>query len=139
MLKLEWRDVDLKGGSVLLRATKNGERGRVPLLSEVHLLLGARSKVRKPSDARVLTGDSPNAGPSVEYAWRRAKEIAQVENLRRRHSKQINLMDHHPEPTRPTASSSWAVTALDSRMTLKSRLFPRQKWPNGYRVPPYAG
>lgn len=34
----EWRDVDLKGGSILLRETRNGDDRRVPLLGDVRVL-----------------------------------------------------------------------------------------------------
>ncbi|MBK1721943.1 tyrosine-type recombinase/integrase [Thiocystis violacea] len=82
LLKLEWRDVDLKGGSILLRATKNGDDRRVPLLGDARLLLEARAKVRKLDDMRVFPGGSAGEEANVEYAWRKAKESAQVETLR---------------------------------------------------------
>jgi integrase len=34
LLKLEWRDVDLKAGSILLRDTKNADDRRVPLIGD---------------------------------------------------------------------------------------------------------
>jgi len=80
---LEWRDVDLKGGSILLRETKNGDDRRVPLLGDVRALLAERAKVRRLDDPRVFPGAAPGRPVWVlDNAWNRAKEAAQVEDLR---------------------------------------------------------
>lgn len=83
LLGLEWPDVDLKSGSILLRATKNGDDRRVPLLGEVRDTLKTRARVRRLDDPRVFPGataDSPIW--VVDNAWAKAKEAASVENLR---------------------------------------------------------
>ncbi len=80
---IEWRDVDLKGGSILLRDTKNGDDRRVPLLGDARSLLSDRAKVRKLDDPRVFPGSTPERPVWViDDAWKQAKETAQVENLR---------------------------------------------------------
>ncbi|NEV61648.1 tyrosine-type recombinase/integrase [Thiorhodococcus minor] len=82
LLNLEWRNVDLKGGSILLTATKNGDDRRVPLLGEVRALLEARAKIRRLDDPRMFPGTAAHRAPPIDKAWDRAKEAAQVENLR---------------------------------------------------------
>ncbi len=83
LLALEWRDVDLKGGSILLRDTKNGDDRRVPLLGEALALLVERGKVRRLDDPRIFPGTAPGRPVwGIETAWSRAKEAAQVVNLR---------------------------------------------------------
>lgn len=82
LVGLEWRDVDLKGGSILLRETKNGEDRRVPLLGEVRALLADRAKVRRLDDPRVFPSAKLHTNPPVDKAWSAAKQEAQVENLR---------------------------------------------------------
>jgi len=82
LLKLEWRDVDLKRGSILLRETKNTDDRRVPLLDEVRSLLEARSKVRRLDDARVFPGTNAFRSPPIDKAWERAKKTARIDNLR---------------------------------------------------------
>ena len=82
LLGLEWRDVDLKGGSILLRETKNGDDRCVPLLGEVRALLVERAKVRRLDDPRVFPSAKRDTNPPIDKAWNAAKEVAQVENLR---------------------------------------------------------
>ncbi|NVZ09519.1 site-specific integrase [Allochromatium humboldtianum] len=82
LVGLEWRDVDLKGGSILLRETKNGEDRRVPLLGEVRALLADHAKVRRLDDPRVFPSAKTHTNPPVDKAWSAAKQDAQVENLR---------------------------------------------------------
>ncbi|AFL75498.1 site-specific integrase [Thiocystis violascens] len=82
LVKLEWRDVDLKGGSILLRNTKNGDDRRVPLIGEARDRLTEWAKVRKLDDPRVFPGSTPTRPPNLERAWSKAKEVAGVENLR---------------------------------------------------------
>ncbi len=83
LLKLEWRDVDLKAGSILLRDTKNGDDRRVPLLVEVRDLLATRAKVRKLDDPRLFPGTTADRPVWViNDAWAKAKTEAEVDNLR---------------------------------------------------------
>jgi integrase len=93
LLKLEWKDADLKGGSILLRATKNGDDRRVPLLGEVRSLLKERAKVRRLDDPRVFAWSTRKqekmqpaerelSAQPVDEAWASAKAAAGVENLR---------------------------------------------------------
>ena len=82
LLKLEWRDVDLKAGSILLRETKNGDDRRVPLLGEVRARLIERAKVRKLDDPRLFPAAKVHTRPPLDKAWIRAKQEASIENLR---------------------------------------------------------
>jgi integrase len=82
LLKLEWSDVDLKGGSILLRETKNDEDRRVPLIGEAKALLVEWNKVRRLNDSRVFPGSTPEHAPLVDSAWKQAKAAAGIENLR---------------------------------------------------------
>lgn len=85
LLKLEWKDVDLKAGSILLRDTKNADDRRVPLIGDARVRLEAWSKVRSLTDPRVFPGldpENPEKAPPLDSAWRIAKAAAEVENLR---------------------------------------------------------
>jgi integrase len=82
LLKLEWRDVDLKAGSILLRETKNADDRRVPLIGEARSRLVEWSKVRCLEDSRVFPGTAPNRLPPVDAAWSAAKATADVDDLR---------------------------------------------------------
>ena len=89
LLKLEWSDVDLKRGSILLRETKNADDRRVPLIGEASDRLAAWAKVRRLDDPRVFPGSPPpkdrpelRREPPVDKAWTAAKAAAEVENLR---------------------------------------------------------
>lgn len=82
LLGLEWRDVDLKAGSVLFRATKNDEDRRVPLIPEARARLEDWGRVRRLDDPRVFPGSRPDRAPLLDKAWTRAKAAAGVENLR---------------------------------------------------------
>lgn len=82
LLKLTWADVDLKGGSILLRETKNADDRRVPLIADARDRLAAWSKVRRLDDPRVFPGPRPAAAPPLDRVWSQAKAAAEVENLR---------------------------------------------------------
>ena len=82
LLNLEWQDVDLKGGSVLFRETKNNDDRRVPLIPDVRQRLEDWSKVRRLNDSRVFPGAKPETAPRIDRAWQAAKAAAEVENLR---------------------------------------------------------
>jgi integrase len=82
LLKLEWSDVDVKAGSILLRDTKNGDDRRVPLIGEVRARLAERAKVRRLDDARVFPGCSSNTEPPLDRTWGTAKAEAGVDNFR---------------------------------------------------------
>jgi len=82
LLKLEWPDVDLKRGSILLRETKNADDRRVPLIGEARDRLAAWSKVRRLDDPRVFPGSAPGRSPALDKAWTAAKSAAEVEDLR---------------------------------------------------------
>ena len=82
LLKLKWRNVDLREGSVFLRDTKNKDDRRVPLIGEARTRLEEWSKVRRLDDPRVFPGSRPGTSPLIDAAWREAKRVAGVENLR---------------------------------------------------------
>jgi integrase len=82
LLKLEWKDVDLKSGSILLRDTKNSDDRRVPLIGEAKARLEAWSKVRNLKDPRVFPGSKPEKTPPLDSAWISAKAAGGIENLR---------------------------------------------------------
>ncbi|MCP5409469.1 MAG: site-specific integrase [Chromatiaceae bacterium] len=83
LLKLEWRDVDLKRGTVLFRDTKNADDRRVPLINEARLLLKERSKIRRIDQAQVFIHptDSKKA-PPVDWTWKNARRAAGLHDLR---------------------------------------------------------
>ncbi len=82
LLKLEWKDADLKAGSILLRDTKNSDDRRVPLIGDARDRLETWSKVRSLADPRVFPGATPEKPPPIDSAWRIAKAAAGIENLR---------------------------------------------------------
>jgi integrase len=82
LMKLEWKDADLKAGSILLRDTKNADDRRVPLIGDARSRLEAWSKVRNLKDPRVFPGPKPEKAPPIDSAWRIAKAAAGIENLR---------------------------------------------------------
>jgi len=82
LLKLEWRDVDLKVGSILLRETKNADDRRVPLIEEARSRLVEWSKIRCLDDSRVFPGSRPDRAPPVDAAWVASKATADVGDLR---------------------------------------------------------
>lgn len=82
LLKLEWFDVDLKSGSILLRDTKNTDDRRVPLTAAACERLKAWAKVRRLTDHRVFPGASLERGPPLDRTWEKAKVEAGIENLR---------------------------------------------------------
>ena len=83
LLGLEWKDVDLKGSSILLRDTKNGDDRRVPLIGDALERVAEHAKVRKPDDPRVFPGAAADRPVwTVDDAWNKAKDAAGVENLR---------------------------------------------------------
>jgi integrase len=76
ILKLRWRDVDLKRRVAMLYDTKNGENRAVPLTSRaVQILQGLPRQVR---DERVF----PVSQSLVVQAWGHAVKRAGIENLR---------------------------------------------------------
>ncbi|NEX15769.1 MAG: site-specific integrase [Halochromatium sp.] len=86
LLKLEWRDLrDLaqpSGASVLFRDTKNSDDRRVPLADDTRERLLAASKVRLLDDLRIFPGPAKDKPPRVDDAWKAAKALAGVSNLR---------------------------------------------------------
>lgn len=83
LLKLQWRDVDLKRGTVLFRDTKNEDDRRVPLIGEAWALLKAASKVRKLKQPGVFNHPTKEDNrPPVDWYWQKARKAAGVDNLR---------------------------------------------------------
>ena len=82
LLKLQWSDVDMQRGSILLRETKNAEDRRVPLIGEARDRLATWAKVRRLDDPRVFPGTAADRAPPLDNAWKAAKAAAAVDNLR---------------------------------------------------------
>ncbi len=82
LLKLTWKDVDLKAGAILLRDTKNDDDRRVPLIGDAKARLEAWAKVRSLTDPRVFPGAATDRAPPLDRVWIAAKAEAGIENLR---------------------------------------------------------
>jgi integrase len=77
LMKLEWKDVNLKDGFLILHKTKNGERRRVPLAGHGLELLREHAKVRRIDTPLLFPSNSNPQKPmnlrsAFEYALERA-------------------------------------------------------------------
>ena len=80
-MNLKWSDVDLDRGSILLQATKNGERRFIPLVGLVLELL--RSKhISQSADSFVFPAPHSQSKPiSIRSAWEAALRKASIFNF----------------------------------------------------------
>ena len=88
MRGLTWDRVDLKGGTILLEHTKNGERRVIPLAGHARELLEQLGKVRRldtmlvfPSRLAAAPG-KPVKPVNVQHPWEQALAVAGIENFR---------------------------------------------------------
>ena len=75
LLKLLWRDIDLKRRTMTLRDTKNGDDRRVPLTQKAVELL---EQLPRDESGRVF----PVTSDAITAAWRRILARAQIEDFR---------------------------------------------------------
>ncbi len=77
LLSLEWRQVDLKAGAIILERTKNGDRRRLPLKGLALELMKEHGKVRRLDTPLCFPGKSdPETGETKSVAIRKAFENA---------------------------------------------------------------
>ncbi|GAB4260122.1 MAG: site-specific integrase [Methylomicrobium sp.] len=77
MMRLQWKDIDLRGGAIILNETKNGERRRVPITGLALELLRQHAKVRAIDTPLVFPGKYKRQQPlditdAFEYALKKA-------------------------------------------------------------------
>jgi len=89
LLKLTWADVDLVGGSVLFRATKNDDDRAVPLIPHARAAVQAWQKRGRRTDSplvfpspRAPTSLEPVPPVNIEPIWRRVRARAGIEDFR---------------------------------------------------------
>jgi integrase len=93
LLSLTWDDVDLLGGSVLVRKSKSGEGRRIPMSATARRTFGAlfetrrermHSPVIRQSEAARRVFTAPRGGYLVNLnrAWYRAIKVARLDGLR---------------------------------------------------------
>ncbi len=82
LMSLQWRDVDLKSGVIILHETKNGERRRVPLSGLGLELLRDYAKVRR-IDTQLLfpSKTKPQQPADLKKSWLNALAKAQIDNF----------------------------------------------------------
>lgn len=79
---LRWGDVDLEGGLVRLRKTKNGDKRPAPLAGEALELLKARSKVRRINNDLVFYNRHTGGKYNYRPHWMESKKAAGITNFR---------------------------------------------------------
>ncbi|WP_341328805.1 site-specific integrase [Methylotuvimicrobium sp. KM2] len=83
LMGLQWQDVNLKEGFIILHETKNGERRRVPITGLALELLRGHSKVRRLDSQLLFPGVvSPNKPFDLRKAWQAALKRAEIEDFR---------------------------------------------------------
>lgn len=75
---LEWKDVDLEKGAIVLHETKNGERRRVPVRGLALEVLKEHGKVRQLDTNLVFTGNLRNHGYRFRPDWAEALKKAKI-------------------------------------------------------------
>ena len=81
-MNLKWSDVDLAKGSILLQATKNGERRFIPLLGIALDLLRSRY-INQATDSLVFPAPHSQSKPiDIRSAWDTALRKADISNFR---------------------------------------------------------
>jgi len=83
IMSLQWSDVDLKAGAIVLHETKNGERRRVPLAGKALQLLIGLSKVRDIKSKLLFPSNTNKEKPiDLRKPWLKAMEQAEIENFK---------------------------------------------------------
>ena len=82
IMNLKWSDVDLVKGSILLQATKNGERRYIPLLGKALELLRAKYSTQA-ADSLIFPAPHSLSKPiDIRSAWNTALRNAGIANFR---------------------------------------------------------
>jgi len=82
LLRLTWREVDLRRERVLLLVTKTGERRSVPLTGRALTELQTLAKVRRLDTALVFPRRDGRAPLDLRYAWQQAVQRADLHDFR---------------------------------------------------------
>ncbi|KJV07021.1 tyrosine-type recombinase/integrase [Methylocucumis oryzae] len=82
LMGLQWQDVNLKDGFLILHETKNGERRRVPLTGHALMLLREHAKVRRLDTSLLFPSKSDPAKPiDLTKPWRNALKLAEINDF----------------------------------------------------------
>jgi integrase len=82
LMSLEWTDLNLKDGYLILEETKNGQRRRVPLSGLGLELLKEHGKVRRLDTALLFPGlKDPKKPVGLQTSWETAKLRAGIDNF----------------------------------------------------------
>ena len=110
---LEWRDVDLRGRTLQLRAAsaKNKRAKVIPLVGDLLVLLERRAASRDPACPFVFTGRDGGRLGDFRKAWRRAAEAAGIHgllfhDLRRSAARNAISTESAPEGIEPRTSTA---------------------------------
>ena len=82
IIKLGWKDVDLKRGIIVLHETKNRERRALPLTGRALELVKELSKVRRLDTDLLFPGHDPRQPMDLRAPWEAALKKAGIEDFR---------------------------------------------------------
>lgn len=82
IINLQWRDVDLDKGRIVLEYTKNGERRSIPLVGHALDLLKDLSKQRRLDTFYLFPGKNVHKPMEIRYHWEKALKEAQIPDFR---------------------------------------------------------
>ncbi len=82
ILNLDWNDVDLERGAILLQTTKNGERRFIPLVGIALDLLKSRYVNQSANSLVFPAPHSPSKPIDIRSAWETALQKAGISNFR---------------------------------------------------------
>ena len=83
IVKLDWKDVDLKRGAITLHDTKNSERRVLPIRGHALELMKEHAKVRNLYCQYVFTGANNECHPpDIQSAWKAALRRAEIEDFK---------------------------------------------------------
>jgi integrase len=98
IFSLQWNDLDLVSGHIVIRDSKNGERRHVPMDSTVRTL---------------LSGYSPTAGSSHVFPGASGGRLNTIQKAFRNARKRAALSDLHFHDLRHTFASHWMMNGGD--------------------------
>ncbi len=82
ILNLQWKDLDLKRGTIILHETKNDERRCLPIKGYVHSLLEQHSKIRNLQCNYVFSNENKCQPIDIRTAWENALKKSKIEDFR---------------------------------------------------------
>lgn len=82
IMNLQWKDVNLEDGMILLNVTKNDTSRAVPLGSLACSLLKERHENRRPDSPLVFPGTIPSKPVELKKPWTAAVKAARLEDFR---------------------------------------------------------